>query len=99
MQIEMSEYFQGTGVSAVLVRKGTTVEVLTPGEVYECSGELAQYILSNRKGVEHKGKVKVEPDPEPVAAPVEDKPAGEESPVPSETEVMTSSPSKKKGGK
>ena len=60
MQIKMNEYLQGSNISAVLVRTGTTVNVLTPGEIYECEDSLSEYILSNHKGVEQKGKVKVE---------------------------------------
>lgn len=57
MQIKMSEYFQEVGLSVKLIRTDSMVNSMEPGEVYECSGNLAQYLLDNRKGVEFGGKV------------------------------------------
>lgn len=51
MKIKMNEYLQGSGVSALLVRTGDNVNILTPNEVYEVGSSLAEFILSNRKGV------------------------------------------------
>ena len=50
MKIKMLEYFQGTGVSGVLVRTGSTVAIFAPDEVYEVSADLGKYLLDNRKG-------------------------------------------------
>ena len=52
MKIKMSEHFQGTGVSAVLVRTGTTVNALAPDEVYEVDLALGSWLVDNHKGVE-----------------------------------------------
>ena len=52
MLVKMSEYFQGNGVSAVLVRTGTTVNTLAPDEVYEVDLVLGAWLVDNRKGVE-----------------------------------------------
>jgi hypothetical protein len=50
MKIKMFEYHQGAGVSAVLVRTGTTVNTLTPDEVYEVDAVLGAWLVDNRKG-------------------------------------------------
>ena len=52
MRIKMLEYMQGEGVSAVLVRTGNTVNILTPDEVYEVSANLGAELLTHRKAVE-----------------------------------------------
>jgi hypothetical protein len=49
MRIKMTEHYQGTGVSAVLVRTGSTVNTLEPGEVYEVAGALGDELLKHRK--------------------------------------------------
>jgi hypothetical protein len=59
MQIKMTEYLQGAGISAVSVKTGQTVAVLEPDGVYEVSDELAKFILDNRKGAEVASKKSV----------------------------------------
>lgn len=49
MKVKMLEYFQGSEVSAVLVRTKTEVNILTPDEVYEVNATLGAYLLENRK--------------------------------------------------
>ncbi len=52
MQIKMNEYYQGSGVSAVLLRTGDTVNILTPGESYEVDLTLGSWLIDNRKAVQ-----------------------------------------------
>jgi hypothetical protein len=51
MKIKMFEYYQGVGVTGVLIRTGATVNVLTPDEVYEVDNATGNYLMDNRKGI------------------------------------------------
>lgn len=52
MRIKMKEYYQGAGVSAVLVHTGATVNTLEPNEVYEVEAQLGAELLKHRKAVD-----------------------------------------------
>lgn len=54
MQVKMSEYYQGTGVSAVFVKTGDTVNILAPNEIYEVDNVLGQWLVDNGKATESK---------------------------------------------
>jgi hypothetical protein len=103
MKIKMFEYYQGVGVTGVLIRTGTTVNVLTPDEVYEVDNATGNYLLDNRKGVQvedypepHYG-AKTEPElrdeDEDLYARMKSVTARTENPV------MTSTPRSKRGKK
>jgi len=64
MQIKMNVHYQGTNVSAVLVRTGETVNALAPDEVYEVDANTAAYLLEHNKGEQYAigGYVKHETD-------------------------------------
>lgn len=49
MKIKMSEYFQGRGVSALLLPRRNRVSVLEPGQEYEVDDSLAEFLLKARK--------------------------------------------------
>jgi len=49
MRIRMSEYFQGTGVSAILIRTGNRVTLLEPDEEYEIDEAIGRELTTNRK--------------------------------------------------
>ena|SRR5258706_7903663 len=56
MQIKMNVHYQGTNVSAVLVRTGETVNALAPDEVYEVDANTAAYLLEHNKGEQMEGQ-------------------------------------------
>jgi len=51
MQVKMSEYFQGSGVSAE-GETGAKVTVLLPDETYTVDAVLGKWLIDNRKAVE-----------------------------------------------
>lgn len=52
MKIKMSEYYQGSNVTAVLIRTGDTVNILTPDEIYEVDAVMGAWLVDNHKGVD-----------------------------------------------
>ena len=52
MKVKMNTYYQGTGVTGVLVRTGSVVNILSPDEVYEVDPVMGEWIVKNHKGVE-----------------------------------------------
>lgn len=104
MNIKMSEYLQGAGISAVLLKSGQTVNILEPDGVYEVGDELAKYILENRKGVEVKDAPHYGAQKEPgfrldeeLFEQMAKESAAEETPE--EEPIMTSKPRTKRGKK
>jgi hypothetical protein len=95
MQVKMSEYFQGTGVSAVSIRTGNPVTLLEPGEEYEIDGANGKYLLDNRKAVELKTIKRETKISEPVIAPYEDKVELTDELVEDNTIMSTESKSKR----
>lgn len=49
MKIKMFEFFQGRGITALLLPKMARVTILEPGQAYEVDDSLGAFLLKSRK--------------------------------------------------